>query len=75
MQAIETVTITVNGDARVFDAGTPLTSVLRAFGVDPERARGVAVAVNDTLVRRPEWPMRRLAEGDRVEIVTARQGG
>jgi sulfur carrier protein len=35
----------------------------------------VAVAVNDQVVRRPDWAVRRLAPGDRVEVVRAIQGG
>lgn len=38
-------------------------------------ARGVAVAVNGEVVRRADWSERQLAEGDRVEVLTAAQGG
>ena len=37
--------------------------------------RGVAVAVNDTVIPRARWEEHLLEEGDRVEIVTAMQGG
>ena len=38
-------------------------------------ASGIAVAVNDEVVPRSRWPSRRLQERDRVEILTAVQGG
>jgi sulfur carrier protein len=38
-------------------------------------ARGIAVAVNGEVVRRADWPGARLSEGDRVEVLTAAQGG
>jgi len=38
-------------------------------------APGVAVAVNRTVVPRTDWPRHRLEPGDRVDIVTAVQGG
>ena len=37
--------------------------------------KGVAVAVNDEVVSRSRWTTTRLAEDDRVEILTAKQGG
>lgn len=66
---------TVNGESRAADGPVPLEEVLRQEGVDPEQARGVAVAVNDRVVRKSAWPDAQVVERDRVEIVTARQGG
>ncbi|GAA1601096.1 sulfur carrier protein ThiS [Actinoplanes couchii] len=37
--------------------------------------RGVAVAVNGTVVPRSTWAEVDLADGDRVEVLTAAQGG
>ena len=37
--------------------------------------RGLAVALNGAVVPRAAWPSTTLREGDRVEIVRARQGG
>jgi sulfur carrier protein len=36
---------------------------------------GVAVALNDSVVPRAEWPRTALDDGDRVEVLTAVQGG
>jgi sulfur carrier protein len=36
---------------------------------------GCAVAVNDEVVPRHEWRTRRIADGDRIEVLTAVQGG
>ncbi|MFD9730029.1 sulfur carrier protein ThiS, partial [Streptomyces sp. NPDC059072] len=36
---------------------------------------GVAAALNETVVPRGQWPATALGEGDRVEILTAVQGG
>lgn len=51
-----------------------LASLLAQQGIGPDR-RGVAVAVNGQVVRRADWPTTPLCPGDRVEVVTARQGG
>ena len=37
--------------------------------------RGVAVAVNGTVVPRSTWAQVDLADGDKVEVLTAAQGG
>lgn len=37
--------------------------------------RGIAVAVNDSVVSRAAWSSRTLAEGDRVLVIQATQGG
>ena len=37
--------------------------------------RGVAVAVNGEVVPRSTWPVAPLHDGDRVEVLTASQGG
>ena len=66
-------TLFVNGELRTFQ--TSLASILCDFGIDISQTRGVAVAINDEVVRKKEWPIHELAPGDRVEIVTARQGG
>ena len=68
-------TIQINGEAVALPDSAALVDVLRSHGIDPSSARGVAVAVNERIVRRSEWERKTLASGDAVEIVTARQGG
>lgn len=62
----------VNGIAREVDAGASLADLVVELA--PSTA-GVAVAVDALVVPRGDWPTSRLADGDRVEIVTAMQGG
>ena len=68
-----TLSLTVNGQPREVASGA-LSELLSEEGVAPD-ARGVAVAVNDRVVTRSRWTEHTLAEGDRVEIVRATQGG
>jgi sulfur carrier protein len=63
--------ITINGEPREL-AGT-VDELLDALGV--EARRGVAVAVDATVVPRGEWTTTQVRDGARVEIVTAVQGG
>ena len=41
----------------------------------PGAPRGIAVALNGSLVPRSEWPARALTPGDAIEIVRATRGG
>jgi len=63
--------IVVNGETR--DVRAPdLAALLAELDFASEL---VATAVNETFVRARERGAHALAEGDRVEIVTPRQGG
>lgn len=62
----------VNGRPHELPQGAVLTGLVAALAADP---RGIAVAVNGSVVRAAEWSATALHEGDRVEVVTARQGG
>lgn len=65
-------TVLVNGRAEVLAAGATVGSLVAAHVPAP---RGVAVAVNEEVIPRSAWPTTLLAAGDRVEILTAAQGG
>lgn len=66
------VNISVNGESRAVAPGTALDSVVRSLTPAPS---GVAAALNETVVPRAEWAGTALSEGDRVEVLTAVQGG
>jgi len=61
---------------KVTEIGEPadLVRVLRSVDVEPER-RGIAVAVNERVIRRAEWTRYTVSAGDRIEIIQATQGG
>jgi sulfur carrier protein len=65
--------IFVNGEAQE-RAGATVAELLADLGVDPG-ARGVAVAVDGEVVPRAEWGELRVNEGQRVEALSAMQGG
>lgn len=69
------IQIILNGEATEHPAATTVAEFLRTRGLDPTDPKGVAVAVNDEVVRKSDWDTTRLHEGDRVEVITARQGG
>jgi sulfur carrier protein len=66
------MTVLVNGAGRdLRDGATVADAVAAVTG----QARGVAVAVNGEVVPRAFWAQTRLRAGDRVEVLTATQGG
>ncbi len=66
------ITVSVNGEPMAFDALVKVSELVDIVGRD---RRGIAVAINDEVVPRGSWAMSALADGDRVEILTAAQGG
>lgn len=68
------MTIVLNG--RRCELSEPCTpaAALAELGLEIQ-ARGVAVAVDGEVVPRAEWGTRALADGARVEVLTAMQGG
>lgn len=63
--------LTVNGEQRDVSART-VPDLLAELGY---KGSFFAVAVNQTVVPRRQWSARSLKDGDRIEIVTPRQGG
>jgi sulfur carrier protein len=64
--------IIVNGEQHSIVQGTTLAQLLAELGL---QARHVAVEINMELVPRVQHTEHRLAEGDRLEVVTLVGGG
>ena len=62
----------VNGSSRHVADRTALAELVLAIS---DRATGIAVARNGEVVPRSGWPSEILSDGDRVDVVTAVQGG
>ena len=69
------IAVTVNGEDRTVPDGYPLTEVLRDLEIDPDESSGVAVAINESVIRRQDWDGVTLSEDDTVEVIQAQQGG
>jgi sulfur carrier protein len=68
------VKLVLNGEPRELPDGAALTDAIAASGA-PEDRRGVAVAVDGEVVPRGEWDRTALADGAKVEVLQAVQGG
>ncbi|MEU9117551.1 sulfur carrier protein ThiS [Streptomyces sp. NPDC048483] len=67
-----TVAVSVNGEPRRIPGDLTLDRLVATLTPAPA---GVAAAVNETVVPRTQWPTTPLGDGDRVEVLTAVQGG
>lgn len=68
----ESVTVSVNGEARVLTGPVTLDVLVAALTPAPS---GVAAALNEAVVPRGSWSATTVSDGDRVEVLTAVQGG
>jgi sulfur carrier protein len=66
------VQLIVNGAGRDVPGGTTVADLVRSV---TEQRRGLAVAVNGEVVPRGGWSAEVLRDGDRVEVLSAAQGG
>ena len=64
--------VSVNGAPRVLSDPLSLDALVATLTTSRS---GVAAALNETVVPRGEWAATLLGEGDRVEVLTAVQGG
>jgi sulfur carrier protein len=67
-----TVQVTVNGRRIEFASDLSLSTLVATVS---EARSGIAVALNNEVVPRGSWDSVAVVDGDRVEIVTAVQGG
>jgi sulfur carrier protein len=70
--ALPTMNINVNGQKRAISANSTIAELLSELGLE---SRHVAVEVNLEIVPRGKHAEHRLAEGDRLEVVTLVGGG
>ncbi len=66
------ISVEVNGETRAVSEGLMLDALVATLTAAPS---GVAAAVNETVVPRGAWRTTALRGGDRVEVLTAVQGG
>ncbi|MEO6885957.1 MAG: sulfur carrier protein ThiS [Jatrophihabitantaceae bacterium] len=64
--------INLNGHPYEVADGTTLVALIETIAGS---TRGSAAVIDNEVIPRSRWAMQRLAEGQRVELITAVQGG
>ena len=68
------MTVYLNGEPRELPAGASVADAVLAAGAPP-LGRGIAVAIDGQVVPRSQWNATEVADGQRIEVVEAVQGG
>jgi sulfur carrier protein len=66
--------VIVNGESKRVETGTTVADLVTEVAGSPD-ARGVAAALNGAVVPRGRWSVVQLGQDDRIEVLTAVQGG
>ena len=66
------ISVTINGERREVPAEVDLDKLLELFSLPKQR---VAIELNNTVVRRADWPETIIRDDDRVEVVHFVGGG
>ncbi|MFD0777074.1 sulfur carrier protein ThiS [Streptomonospora algeriensis] len=64
--------VIINGERRIVAPRTTVEEVVRSLAQEPG---GVAVALNDEVVPKAGWGTTEVGEHDRIDVLTAVQGG
>ncbi len=66
------ITIYLNGEAREIPLETDLVHLLEVFSLPSKR---IAIELNKNVIRHADWPVTRVREGDKLEVVHFVGGG
>ena len=66
------ITITVNNQKKEIDTNHTLNSLLELLNHD---YNGIAVAINQSIISKPNWGTHQVLDGDDILIIQATQGG
>ena len=67
--------ITINNKPKTLEACDSI-SVQQLLNLEiPEKQKGVAIAINNTVIPRTEWQHHRVNSHDKIIIIKATQGG
>ncbi|MEQ7801422.1 sulfur carrier protein ThiS [Pedobacter sp. ASV1-7] len=65
--------ITINNKNHQFNQSCSIAEMIAVML--PGEVKGIAVAVNQTIITKSDWPHHFLKDGDRVTLIKATQGG
>lgn len=68
--------IILNGQAKQIAADYTVGQLVsELFSANASSGKGIAVAINQSVVPKSDWPARRLSPNDQITLITATQGG
>lgn len=67
------MTIFINDEKKVIDSGVSLSELL--IQIELAEKKGLAIALNESVVPKSKWETTLLSENDKVLIISATRGG
>jgi len=64
--------ITVNNNTKSLNDASSIETMVTQLNLEP---KGIAIAVNQTVISKSEWNKTHLKENDNITIIKATQGG
>lgn len=65
--------IILNGQAKQIAATYTVSQLVSELFATSDK--GIAIAINQSVVPKSDWPTRRLSPNDKITLITATQGG
>ena len=65
--------VTVNNDTHTINDNATLVELIGHLSLS--ETKGIAVAINDTVVPKARWEKEELSDNDKITIIKATQGG
>jgi len=72
MTTRETMNVTVNNNIQSLKEASSIDQMINTLAIE---AKGIAIAVNHTVVSKSDWNKIQLKENDNITIIKATQGG
>ncbi|MFD0963706.1 sulfur carrier protein ThiS [Pseudofulvibacter geojedonensis] len=66
------ITVTVNQKTEQIQENTSLQKLIDELNIS---SNGIAIAINQNIIKRDNWTSQRLLSGDNILIIKATQGG
>lgn len=66
------ISVTINGEKREVPGEIDLDQLLELFSLPKQR---VAIELNQTVVRRSDWPSTKVRDNDKIEVIHFVGGG
>lgn len=65
--------VTINEHKKTLPKDTSLYEAISEFNITS--TNGIAVAINDKVIKRENWPTEKLQSNDKILVIRAAQGG
>ncbi len=66
------ITLKVNDTSKTFPKGSTVNQLIEVLNI---QSNGIAVAINDNIIKKNDWETHPLKDNDKILIIRSTQGG